>query len=165
MAFTLDPDMPKELAPLAWLIGTWEGAGVIGYPTIESANFGQEVECFHDGRPFLHWRSRTWLLDDAGNKVKPSGTEYGFWRPGEDGEVELLLTHPTGIVEMYYGKSEPAKIEMRTDGVIRSPHAKDYSAGHRLYGLVNGDLMWAMDMAAMGQPLTSHASAQLKRTS
>jgi hypothetical protein len=32
-----------------------------------------------------------------------------------------------------------------------------------MYGLVGGDLMWVMDMAAVGQPMQSHASAQLKR--
>ncbi|HEX5428069.1 MAG TPA: FABP family protein [Pedococcus sp.] len=163
MQFTLDPDLPPELAPLAWLVGRWEGAGVVGYPTIESANFGQEVEVSHDGRPFLSWHSRTWLLDEAGQKVRPLATEAGFWRPQPDGEVELLLAHPTGIVELYYGKAEPAKVELRTDSVVRSPHAKEYSAAHRLYGLVNSNLMWVMDMAAVGQPLQSHVSAELKR--
>jgi len=95
--------------------------------------------------------------------VRPLATELGFWRPFEDGEVEFLLTHPTGIVELYYGKAEPAKIELRTDGVLRSPHAKEYNAATRLYGLVNSNLMWAMDMAAVGQPLQSHLSAELKR--
>jgi hypothetical protein len=52
---------------------------------------------------------------------------------------------------------------VRTDGVIRSPHAKDYAAAHRLYGYVNGTMMWVMDMAAVGQPLQSHLSAELKR--
>lgn len=163
MVFELDPGLPRELAPLAWLLGRWEGAGVVGYPTIESANFGQEIEVSHDGRPFLTWQSRSWLLDDDGQKVRPLATELGFWRLGEDGDVELLLTHPTGIVELYYGKAEPAKIELRTDGVLRSPSAKEYNAGHRLYGLVNSNLMWAMDMAAVGQPLQSHVSAELKR--
>lgn len=136
---------------------------MVGYPTIESKHFGQEVHCFHDGRPFLEWHSRTWLLDEEGNKVRPLATELGFWRPLPDGEVELLLTHPTGVVELYYGRTTPAKIELRTDGVLRSPHAKEYSAGARMYGYVNSNLMWAMDMAAMGQPLQSHLSAELKR--
>lgn len=163
MVFHIDVDMPRELAPLAWMIGRWEGAGVVGYPTIESANFGQEIECSHDGRPFLHWHSRTWLLDDAGNKVRPLATETGFWRPQPNDEVELLLTHPTGFVEMYYGTTSPAKVELRTDSVLRSSQAKEYTAGHRLYGLVEGSLMWVMEMAAMGQPLQSHVSAELKR--
>ena len=161
--FTLDPDLPPALAPLAWLIGEWEGAGVVGYPTIESVHFGQEVSVTHDGRPFLEWQSRTWLLDEQGNKVRPLARELGFWRPLENNEVEFLLTHPTGIVEMYHGTTSPAKIEIRTDGVIRSPHAKDYRAAARMYGLVNSDMMWVMDMAAVDQPLQSHVSAQLKR--
>lgn len=163
MVFHLDTDLPRELAPLAWLVGRWEGAGVVGYPTIESVHFGQEVEVTHDGRPFLEWQSRTWLLDEAGAKVRPLATELGFWRPVEEGQVELLLAHPTGVVELYYGTAEPAKIELRTDGVLRSPHAKEYNAGSRLYGLVNSNLMWAMDMAAVGQSLQSHVSAELKR--
>jgi hypothetical protein len=161
--FTLDADLPPALAPLAWLIGEWEGAGVVGYPTIESAHFGQEISVTHDGRPFLEWQSRTWLLDEEGNKVRPLARELGFWRPLENNEVELLLTHPTGIVEMYHGTTSPAKIELRTDGVIRSPHAKEYNAAARMYGLVNSNLMWVMDMAAVGQPLQSHVSAELKR--
>ncbi|HEY7722591.1 MAG TPA: FABP family protein [Pedococcus sp.] len=161
--FALDPDLPPALAPLAWLIGEWEGAGVVGYPTIESAHFGQEISVTHDGRPFLEWQSRTWLLDEQGSKVRPLARELGFWRPLENNEVEFLLTHPTGIVEMYHGTTSPAKIEIRTDGVIRSPHAKDYKAAARMYGLVNSDMMWVMDMAAVDQPLQSHVSAQLKR--
>lgn len=163
--FTIDADLPERLAPLAWLIGRWEGVGVVGYPTIESVNFGQEVECSHDGRGFLEWRSHTWLLDqETGEKVRPLATELGFWRPGEDGkEVELLLTHPTGILEMYYGTMQPAKIEVRTDSVVRSPSAKEYNAATRLYGLVESQLMWVMDMAAVGQPLQSHVSATLQR--
>jgi hypothetical protein len=163
MHFTLDADLPRDLAPLAWLIGRWEGAGVVGYPTIESVNFGQEITVTHDGRPFLEWQSRSWLLSEAGEKVRPLATEFGFWRPVEGGEVEFLLAHPTGIVELYYGTAQPAKIELRTDGVLRSPHAKDYRAASRLYGLVNSNLLWAMDMAAVDQPLQSHASAELKR--
>lgn len=167
MAFTLDPDLPPALAPLAWLIGRWEGAGVVGYPTMESQNFGQQIVCQHDGRPFLSWQSRTWLLDDAGEMVRPLATESGFWRPIEaqaDGtNVEFLLAHPTGFVEMYAGTAEPAKVQVATDGVMRSPAAKEYTAATRLYGLVNSNLMWVMDMAAVGHPLTSHVSAELKR--
>ena len=165
MPFELDSTLAPELAPLAWLVGRWEGAGVVGYPTIESANFGQEVVVSHDGRPFLEWHSHTWLLDQGtGEKVRPLSTELGFWRPGEDGrDVELLLAHPTGIIEMYYGKMEPARVTLKTDSVVRSPLAKEYNAGSRLYGLVESQLFWVMDMAAMGQELQSHVSAQLKR--
>lgn len=159
----IDPTMHPDCAPLAWMIGSWAGAGVVGYPSIESRHFGQEIEVTHDGRPFLQWTSRAWLLDADGNKERAAAVETGFWRPQPDGEVEFLLAHPTGIVEMYHGRTSPAKVEVRTDGVIRSPLAKEYSAGHRLYGYVNGTMMWVMDMAATGHSLQSHVSAELRR--
>lgn len=163
MPFELDLDLPRELAPLAWLVGRWEGAGSLGYPTIDSARFAQEIVCSHDGRPVLEWHSHTWLLDEQGERVRPLATELGFWRPLPGGEVELVLSHSSGVVELYFGRTETAKVELVTDGVIRSPHAAEYSAGKRLYGLVNSNLMWAMDMAAGGQPLQSHLSAELTR--
>src|SRR5689334_3921938 len=167
-------DLAPVLVPLAWLLGRWEGAGVVGYPTVESANFGQELEVSHDGRPFLRWDSRTWLLDDQGAKVRPLATECGFWRvagpaSGTEGDgaagtaVEFLLAHPTGYVEIYVGSVDGAQINLQTDVVARTETAKEYSAATRIYGLVAGDLLWAMDMAAVGNPLTSHASAQLKK--
>lgn len=159
----IDPTMHPDLAPLAWMIGSWAGAGVVGYPSIESRNFGQEIDVTHDGRPFLMWTSRTWLLNEQGEKERAAAIETGFWRPQPDDEVELLLAHPTGIVEMYYGKTSPARVELQTDGVIRSPQAKEYSAAHRMYGYVNGNMMWVMDMAATGHALQSHVSAELKR--
>lgn len=161
--FNLDVDLPEPLRPLAWLIGRWEGVGVVGYPTIEEANFGQEIDVTHDGRSFLKWESRTWILDEAGEKVRPAATESGYWRPLEGGEVELLLAHPTGILELYYGTMEPAKIQLKTDGVLRAPSAKEYNAATRMYGLVESKLFWVMDMAAVGQELQSHASARLSR--
>lgn len=163
--FVIDPDLPERLRPLAWLIGRWQGAGVLGYPTIESHHYGQEIVCSHDGRGFLEWQARSWLLDPrTGEAIRNSAIELGFWRPAEDGtEVELLLVHPTGILELYYGRIEPTRIELRTDGVMRSPDAKEYNAATRRYGLVDGDLMYTMDMAAVGQPLTPHLSATLRR--
>ena len=46
---------------------------------------------------------------------------------------------------------------------MRTRTAKDYAAATRMYGLVEGDLLWVMDMAAGDVRLTSHASARLKR--
>ncbi|ETK33057.1 FABP family protein [Microbispora sp. ATCC PTA-5024] len=156
-------DVHPDLEPIAFLLGRWEGAGVIGYPTMESANFGQEVVFGHNGKPFLTYQSRTWLLDAEGTKVRPLATESGYWRIQPERRLEVVLAHPTGIVEIYVGEVVFHKIELHTDVVARTSSAKEYNAGHRLYGLVNGNLMYAYDMAAVGQPLQSHASAELKK--
>ena len=162
--------MPLQLIPVSWLIGTWRGVGVGGYPTVPEFRFSQEVAFTElPGKPFLHHLSRSWLLDDEGGKVRPLATETGFWRvggaaaEGAGSSVEFLLAHPTGYVEIYVGTVDGAQIHLATDVVARTETAKEYSAATRIYGLVAGDLLWAMDMAAVGNPLTSHASAQLKR--
>ena len=76
-----------DLVPLSFLLGRWEGAGIGGYPTIESFRFGQEVTFGHNGKPFLIYHSRTWKLDEEGNIGVPLGTESGFWRPRPDSQV------------------------------------------------------------------------------
>jgi THAP4-like, heme-binding beta-barrel domain len=156
-------ELHPSLARLRFLLGRWEGAGVVGYPTIESANFGQEVTFGHNGKPFLIYTSRTWLLEEDGSIGRPLAMETGFWRPQDDGLIEVVLAHPTGITEIYIGQQTGTKIELATDAVMRTSTAKEYTAGKRLYGLIDGDLGWAYDMAAVGQPLQSHVSAQLKR--
>jgi hypothetical protein len=152
-----------DLVPLLFLLGRWEGAGVGGYPTIESFQFGQEIEFSHNGKPFLIYSSRTWMLDEDGTIGRPLAVETGYWRPRPDNQLEVLLAHPTGFVEVYLGQITGTKIEMATDAVVRTASAKDVTGGKRLYGLIGTDLGYAYDLAAEGQPLQSHLSAQLKR--
>lgn len=156
------PAAHPAIAPLAFLLGRWEGAGVVGYPTIESANFGQEISFSHNGKPFLIYSSRTWLIEADGSIGRPLAMEVGFWRPQPEGNLEVLLTHPTGITEIYVGTIAGTKIEMATDAIVRTASSKEVTAGKRLYGLVGADLAYAFDMAAVGQPLQPHLSAQLK---
>src|ERR1039457_4839795 len=114
------PEPHPSLTPLLFLLGRWEGAGVVGYPTIESARFGQEISFSHNGKPFLIYQSGTWLLDEAGNIGRPLSMEAGFWRPQEDGCLEVVLAHPTGITEIYLGEVAGTRIEMATDAVVRT---------------------------------------------
>jgi hypothetical protein len=159
------PRLHPLLAPLRFLIGRWEGAGVVGYPTIESSQFGQELEFSHNGKPYLYYVSRSWALEPDGTIGRPLAMETGFWRPQEDGVLEVILAHASGITEIYLGQVTGTRIEMATDAVVRTASAKDVTAGRRLYGLIGLDLGYAYDLAAVGQPLQSHLSAQLKRVS
>ena len=163
MPFDIPAGLHPDLAPLAWLVGQWEGSGHGDYPTIDKFSFGHEVAFAHDGRPFLHYFSRTWLVDGESEPIRPAALETGFLRPRPDGELELVLAHHTGFAEVWYGRVDGAKIELATDVVARTSSAKDVSAGQRLYGLVEGDLLWTYDMAAEAQPLQSHLWGRLLR--
>lgn len=197
MPIEIPTDLTPELVPFAWLLGRWEGAGVLGYGDAEERQFGQVVTFSHSGLPFVEYRAESFLLDEEGNPGQPITLETGFWQldrpmvegdlgpgmlPGDpipvyrtaedvdrlrrsEGGFEILATinHPGGVTEMYMGTIEGPRVQLATDAVMRGPHSKEYTAASRMYGLVNGELMWAWDMAAQGQELSSHASARLRR--
>jgi hypothetical protein len=162
------PDLHPALLALLPYIGGWRGRGKGGFPTIEDFDYAQEIRISHDGRPFLHYESRAWILDEESRPVRPAMREVGWLRPVmEDGratdEVEALLTNPTGIMELYLGRVSGTQLEMATDAVVRTSTAKEVTAGHRLYGIVEGALLYAQDMAAVGHGLSPHLSARLIR--
>jgi hypothetical protein len=161
--FEIPTDLAPACAPVAWLLGTWRGEGVGGYPTIDDFRFEQEVSFTQNGKPFLAYSSRSWILDADGTRVRPAAAETGYWRMQDGGRVEVLLSHPTGFAEIWEGAADGPRVELSTDMVARTESAKEYTAGHRLYGLVEGDLMWAFDMAAVGEALQPHLSARLAR--
>ena len=97
------------------------------------------------------------------DQVRESAQETGFLRCREDGSAEFLLSHNTGVIELYYGRVDGARLELSTDAVMRTETAKDYAASQRLYGLVEGDLWFAVDMAAMGHELQPHLWGKLVR--
>lgn len=161
------PDLHPLCSPLLPLIGVWRGTGQVVYPTIDGPyHFGQQLVFAHDGRPFLSYESRAWLLDrQDGPVLRPAARESGWWRPQEDGALEVLITHATGIAEVYYGEAKTlTSWEISTDLVARTHTAKDVNASQRLYGLVeDGDLAYVDERAMMGQPLQPHLSARLTR--
>lgn len=196
----LPTDLPADLAPLSWLVGVWEGTGVIDYETDDhrfAGEFGHRVSFSHDGGDHLNYSAHAWLIGDDGEKAGALASEVGFWRlsrsatdadagpallppvaasdPRTADDVELLRTaeggfdievsivHSDGVSELYLGQIRGPRIDIATDAVLRSAAAKPYAAATRMYGLVDGHLLWAWDIAALGHELASHASARLAR--
>jgi len=189
--FVLPDDLPIELTPFTFLIGSWKGTGVISYVAgdtefLQSVKFtplvGGKLEYQADvtdlsGKPISSERGY-WMLSrpnnesDAGPGLLPgSGVsaitvreDLELWRNKSGGfDIEALIIQPTGVAELYFGEIKGARIDIATDAVLRSPNAKEYASGKRMWGLVEGALLWAWDMAALGNPLRSHASARLLR--
>jgi hypothetical protein len=200
--FELDASLPAEIVPLSWLLGVWEGTGVVAYKVgddVREHEFGQRVAFTRDGGPVVQYASTTWLLDDTVDITErvPLFSELGYWRlsrplgaadPGPGmlpgvGEpvftnadsvetlrnatgsfdIEVSILQPGGVSELYLGTVDGPRIDLGTDAVVRSASAKEYAAATRLYGLVDDHLLWAWDIAALGQDLRTHASGRLAR--
>lgn len=194
--FVIPDDLPIELTPFTFLIGSWQGSGVVSYPVGDKP--ATEIEFFQSisFRPMANGRldfesivqdgkgnlisseKGYWMLSrpanegDAGPGLLPGNgvsaitvrEDLELWRNGNGGfDIEALIIQPSGIAELYFGQIKGARIDLATDAVLRSPNAKEYSSGQRVLGLVEGALLWAWDMAALGTPLKSHASARLEK--
>jgi hypothetical protein len=162
-------DLHPALLGLLPFVGLWRGRGQGGFPADEDYNFAQEIRISHDGRPFLRFESRSWLLDD---ESKPAGEwliESGFWRPvlvdGRPGdEMEATFITPEGTAELYLGKTiGPTRLEMEADAVAYTPSGLHVTGGHRLFGIVEGALLYAHGMSVDGSELRDHMSARLLR--
>ncbi|MET8075908.1 FABP family protein [Streptomyces sp. NPDC005303] len=162
-----EPAPHALLGPVLGFLGVWRGRGRGGYPTLDDDfAYAQEVCFSHDGRPFLRYEARAWLIDGAGEPLRPAARESGWWRLQPDGRVEALVTQPTGITEILVGQAEGGAVDLATHAVALTPTAKDVTATRRRYTLADGDsatFTFVHDLAAVGQPLRHHLSATLHR--
>ncbi len=104
------------------------------------------------------------LLPGTGEKLITTHEQLETLRNKDGGfDIEASILHPSGISELYIGQIKGARVDLATDAVLRSQSSKDYRAATRMFGLVEGALLWVWDIAALGNPMASHASARLER--
>ena len=104
------------------------------------------------------------LLPGTGAKSITTHEQLETLRNKDGGfDIEVSILHPSGISELYIGQTKGARVDLATDAVLRSQSSKDYRAATRMFGLVEGALLWVWDIAALGNPMASHASARLER--
>jgi hypothetical protein len=156
--------MRPELLGLAWMIGHWEGTGNGHHLGGDEFEFTATVDVAENGGAYLSYVMQIFVTDDEGRPIQALGMETGFWRPKANGEVEVVIAHPEGVAEIYLGKIEGAKIELTTDVVARTVTADiPLSGGHRLYGNVESDLMFAYDAGTTEYPIQPYLWARLRR--
>lgn len=198
--FDIPEGLHPSVAPLAWLVGSWRGWGVISYPDVPDQVVIQEMEFTIDAdQPWVRQRTKLWTVTPESAKTverEMSGAEglklleqgpllsveTSYWRPigggiasreealaaieanpDADKKFEILTADPSGYVMMWVGEAKGPRIRMVTDALVRSPDAPEINAATRMFGLVNGDLMWAQDIAALGHELQSYISGGLSR--
>jgi hypothetical protein len=157
------PEVPDTLLSVLPLLGEWHGEGQAAGAGGDH-RFGQWLRFAHDGRGFLSYDSRTWRLTDDGAIVGPDHRESGFLRPRGQDDIELLVASPEGLLELYVGSARTTTSwELTSDVVARTPDAPDVVKAVRLYGIVEGALMYAVDRAGSDQTLRPVMSARLER--
>ena len=168
-------NLHPDLAPLATLLGAWEGVGAGDYPTIDAFSYREQVTFGHVGKPFLTYAQRTWHPENG----TPMHAETGYLRvvPSPAAEpattsdaagrvgVELALAHPTGIVEVEEGHLEAGVLRLTTISIGRSGTAKDVVSLRREFRIVDDELSYDLWMAYADIPETHHLHASLRRTS
>jgi hypothetical protein len=156
----------EQLLALLPLVGMWRGTG---HGAVASSgdefSFGQQITFAHDGRPFLSYESRTWLVDAAGDLIRLAFREAGFWRPGAGpDDVEVTLATAAGIVEVFAGTAGEARWELASADVAQTATARAVVAERRLYAVVDDSLAYATELhVSAGGGFAPHLSARLDR--
>ncbi|NNU26102.1 FABP family protein [Isoptericola sediminis] len=185
MPFTFPEGLAPEVYPLAWLVGRWTGGGVIKYEGIEETEFRQELVFDHDGGPYLRFESTLSVRSGASDGAVTDGevgddaafdtvwsTETGYWRVASERPeglsesqhpLEVLLTDASGRVALFLGVVGDGRVDLATDFVARTATAAEVTAAKRLYGNVDGRLLWVEELAAFGHPMGTYASGELDR--
>jgi THAP4-like, heme-binding beta-barrel domain len=152
-------ELHEDLAGLAFLLGSWRGAGEGSWPGGDPFTYGEEMTFEHVGDAFLLYSQRSWgLADDA-----PIHFERGFIRPGENGRVEVVLAHPLGIAEVAEGTIDGGVIEVASTAVALTTTGSAVTELRRRIEVEGDTLTYELHMAMREIALTSHVRARLVR--
>lgn len=164
----IDIEIPDSLSPkliaLGWLVGVWEGTGNGTDHEGNDFTFEQRIAFTHNGGDYLFSVSQAFGQSEGGAFDVPLGMEAGFWRPKADASLEVTMTHSDGWTEVLVGAIQVTRIDLRTDAVVRTESAAvSHASGQRLYGKVEGDLMYALDRSTADHELRPHMWARLTK--
>ena len=142
MTFSIPDDLAPELYPLAWLVGTWRGYGILTYgETVPEQAVYQEMTFDHDGGPYLRQTTTIWTLDATRSsdldfdtpglegfaRIAPAriwSTETAYWRPVGQDEPDGARPRTAPRTRLELVSADPAGHVAVWEGWIRGPRAQ-----------------------------------------
>lgn len=163
MSIELPTDLTPELVPLSWLLGTWEGTGMLGEGTAESERFFQRVVFSQHGLPYLQYEAESWLIDENGARLRPLSVETGFWaldRKLNDADVGPGL-NPADIVPALRSADEVEQFRNESGGFdITATIVHPGSIAELYYGSIKGpQIQLSTDLVMRGQHSKEYTAA------
>ncbi|WP_172797085.1 FABP family protein [Devriesea agamarum] len=186
---------PTQTAALAWTMRTWvfdapsptpptavfagdsdaqsqdQAKAPDQAPSRDSAQTSSDLSSDDSSEPdrtLLHEETGFWRVTgpvEGADVDKARGAKPGSPESLIPYDVEFLLAHPEGMVEIYVGQVHGPRITLNTDLVARTRTGSGHSAAVRMFGLVRGNLMWVEDQASEGREMSSYLSVELHRAS
>ncbi|WP_392399541.1 FABP family protein [Actinotignum urinale] len=190
MAFAIPENLAPETYPMAWLVDTWRGAGLLEYEGVDASAYLHELRIDNDnGGPYLHIHSNVWLAQEPAGAIDrdiPGGRMYnqltkgqlwsscsGYLRQspnfpdGKDGRyvLEGIVSFAAGHATTWAGFIKGPQFQIVADTIAATPSAATFEGGQIMGGYVESELFYAYDMAAFGADMRPYMSARLQRVS
>ena len=152
----------KELA------GNWEGTGNAEYPTIEHAEYKEEllINC-NSTEQLIHYEQKTWKLSPGGEIIDTLNWQSGFFIVQENGEITFVNAQNSGRTEVMkgnmYNGNEPGKYKLILQSIAFGNDERMLSAT-REYLFTKNTIEYEMKMkTTMVERLAMHLSCKLVR--
>lgn len=177
--FTIPENLPIEIAPLAWMLGTWRGWGMHiqpgeepDVPVLEQVKvdfvgcqmvmttsvYAASVRGGEDLDPMLDSLAGIAVLEQGDLlheetlyiRVLPGNGELPV--PGEVETREFTASGATtnGLAVLWAGISMGPRVRMISDAIARDSQAEAVEEMSRMYGLVSGEMMWTQERYLAG---------------
>ncbi|XP_048845690.1 THAP domain-containing protein 4 isoform X4 [Brienomyrus brachyistius] len=164
---TSEAPVNPAIAPLDWLLGSWESdePGEGSFPTIAPFRYTETLHFSQVGQPVINFMFNAYHAESK----KPLHRECGFIRiqPGTN-RVAFIIAQNSGLVEIEEGELAGQLLSLQSQALARTSFAKEPHVQQisRLFQLrADGKLEQTVSMMTGDQPLTQHLHITYRRSS
>ncbi len=187
--FEIPENLPLQLAPLAWVLGRWQGWGTLATPEGEEDQIILQdirAEALDDQMRLtvrlyegaaggkIDWQMNAQeglSLIAAGDLIRE---ETSYWKvttplaalppEGEEPrELQVTSADTQGLAALWVGVAMGPRIRLASDVIARDADAPQAQAMNRMFGLVGGELFWTAETTTGSEDPQVELSGRLRR--